>query len=58
MHFISYELRVASCECERSKNSALKCLKMYLHSTMGHERLSGLALLTVQNDMDIDCEHH
>ena len=24
---------------------------------MGHERLSGLALLTVHYDMDIDCEH-
>ena len=45
-----------SCECERS-NSALKRLKTYLRSTMGHERLSGLALLAVHYDTDIDSEH-
>ena len=32
-------------------------VKTYLRSTMGHERLSGLALLAVHYDMDIDCEH-
>ena len=53
---ITCTLPVNNCECERS-NSALKRLKVYLRSTMGHERLSGLALLTVHYDMDIDCEH-
>ena len=53
---ITCTLPVTSCECERS-NSALKHLKAYLRSTMGHERLSGLALLTVHYEMDIDCEH-
>ena len=53
---ITCTLPVTSCECKRS-NSALKRLKTYLRSTMGHERLSGLALLTVHYDMDIDCEH-
>ena len=47
---------VTSCECERS-NSALKRLKTYLRSTVGHDRLSGLGLLAVHYDMDIDCEH-
>lgn len=53
---ITCSLPVTSCECERS-NGALKRLKTYLRSTMGHERLSGLALLAVHYDMDIDCEH-
>ena len=53
---ITCTLPVTSCECERS-NSALKRLKTYLRSTMGHQRLSGLALLAVHYDMDIDCEH-
>ena len=53
---ITCTLPVTSCECERS-NSAFKRLKAYLRSTMGHERLSGLALLAVHYDMDIDCEH-
>lgn len=53
---ITCTLPVTSCECERS-NSALKRLKTYLRSTMGHERLSGLALLAVHYDMDIDSEH-
>ena len=53
---ITCTLPVTSRECERS-NSALKRLKTYLRSTMGHERLSGLALLAVHYDMDTDCEH-
>ena len=52
---ITCTLPVTSCECERS-NSALKRLKTYLRSTMGHERLSGLALLAVHYDIDIDAE--
>ena len=54
---ITCTLPVTSCECERS-NSALKRLKTYMRSTMGHERLSGLGLLTVHYDMDIYCEHN
>ena len=53
---ITCTLPVTSCECERS-NSALKRLKTYLRSTMGHERLSGLTLLSVHYDTDIDSEH-
>ena len=52
---VTCTLPVTSCECERS-NSALKRLKTYLRSTMGHERLSGLALLTVHYDVEIDTE--
>ena len=52
---VTCTLPVTSCEWERS-NSALKRLKTYLRSTMGHERLSGLALLTVHYDVEIDTE--
>ena len=50
---ITCTLPVTSCECERSNST----LKTYLRSTMGHKRLSGLALLAVYYDMDIDSEH-
>nr|CAH7712965.1 unnamed protein product [Callosobruchus chinensis] len=39
---------VASCERSFSK---LKLIKTYLRSTMGQERLSGLAILSVEGDI-------
>ena len=46
---------VTSCECERSV-SVLRRLKTYLRSSMGQERLSGLALMHIQYSMEIDYE--
>ncbi len=46
---------VRSCECERSV-SVIRRLKTYLHSTMGQERLSGLALLHTQYGMKLNLD--
>ena len=46
---------VSSCECERSV-SVLRRLKTYLRSTMGQERLSGLALMHINYSMGIDLD--
>ena len=46
---------VTTCECERS-NSALKPLKDYKRSTIGQERLNGLALLSVYQSIPRDYE--
>ena len=46
---------VTSCECERS-GSVLKRLNTYLRASMGQERLSGLALMHINYDIDIDIE--
>ena len=40
---------VTTCECQRS-NSVLKRLKTYLRSTIGQERLNGLALMNMHYD--------
>ncbi|XP_076030802.1 52 kDa repressor of the inhibitor of the protein kinase-like [Oratosquilla oratoria] len=45
-------LPVSNAEAERSF-SALKRLKTYLRSTIGPDRLNGLALLAVHNDVDV-----
>ena len=45
---------VTSCECERSV-SVLR-LKTYLRSTMGQERLSGLALMHITYGMQLNLE--
>ena len=45
-------LPVTSCECERSI-SMLKLLKSPLRSTMGQERLNGLAMLYYHRDIEI-----
>jgi len=42
-------LPITSCECERSF-SGMKRLKNFLRSTMGQERLNGLALLSFHQD--------
>ena len=48
-------LPVTSCECERSI-SVLRCLKPYIRSSMGQERLTGLALLHIHYDMELDLD--
>lgn len=48
-------LPVTSCSCERSI-SGLRRLKTYLRSTMGQERLNGLALLHCHYSMDVNAE--
>ena len=44
---------VTSCECERSI-SILRLLKTYLRSTMGQERLRGLALMYIHRDFEVN----
>ena len=46
-------LPVTTSECERTFSS-LKCLKTYTRSTMKEERLSGLALIYIHKDMELD----
>nr|CAH7712963.1 unnamed protein product [Callosobruchus chinensis] len=46
--FLTMPVTVASCERSFSK---LKLIKTYLRSTMGQERLSGLAILSVEGDI-------
>ena len=48
-------LPVTSCECERSI-SVLRRLKTYLRSSMGQERLSGLALMHIHYGMELDLD--
>ena len=50
---ISATLPVTSCECERSI-SMLKLLKTSLRSTMGDERLNGLALMLIHRDVELN----
>ena len=44
---------VTSCKCERSI-SILRLLKTYLRSTMGKERLCGLALMYLHRDFEVN----
>ena len=48
-------LPITSCTAERSF-SCLRRLKNYLHSTMGQERLTALALLNIEKDIIPDIE--
>ena len=48
-------LPVSVAECERSF-STLKRLKIYLRSTMGQERLVGLALMSIHRDIRLSPE--
>ena len=52
---IMASLPVTSCECERSI-SMLRLIKTPLRSTMGQQRLNGLALLYYHQDIDITPE--
>lgn len=52
--FITFStLPVTTCECERNV-SALRRLKTYLRNTMSQTTLTGLALLHIHYNMDID----
>ena len=44
---------VTSCECERSM-SAMRRLKTWLRSTMNQDRFNALALMHMNNDLQID----
>ena len=46
---------VTTCECERCI-SALRRQKTYLRSTLGQDRLNGLAAMLIHRDMEIDFE--
>ena len=46
---------MSSCEAEKSF-SALRRIKSYLRSTMSSERFSGLALMHLHSDVDIDID--
>ena len=46
---------VTSCECERSV-SVLRRLKTYLRTTMGQDRMTGLALMHIKYNMELDLE--
>ena len=46
-------LPVTTCECERSVSS-LRILKTYLRSTMGQDRLNGLAIMHAHQDIPVD----
>ena len=48
-------LPVTSCECERSI-SALRRLKTYNRSTMLEDRLNGLALMQIHQEIELDVQ--
>lgn len=47
---IALTIAVSTAECERSF-SALKCIKTFLRSTMSEQRLTDLALLSVEKQL-------
>ena len=47
---------VISCECEHSC-SRLIIIKTYLRSTMSEDRLNGISLLYIHNDIEIDYDY-
>ena len=53
--FLTLPVTVATAERSFSK---LKLIKNYLRSTMGQERLSGLAMLSIENDQEIGHTAH
>ena len=50
---ISVTLPVTSCECERTI-SMQKLLKTSLQSTMGNDKLNGLALMLIHRDVELN----
>ncbi len=50
---ILWTIPVNTCTCER-RFSTLRRLKTYLRSTTGEDRLSGLALLNIEREVEID----
>jgi hypothetical protein len=55
LYKILWTIPVNSCECERSFSS-LRRLKTYLRNSMGQERLSGIALLNIEKDFEINLD--
>ena len=49
--FLTITVSTASCERSFSK---LKLIKMYQRSTMSQERLSNLAILSIERDLNVD----
>ena len=52
---IFWTIPVNSCQCEHSC-SCLKRLKTYLRNSMGEERLSGIALLNIERNFEINLD--
>lgn len=50
---ILWTIPANTCSCERSFSS-LKRIKTYLRNTTGQDRLSGLALLSIEREFEID----
>lgn len=46
---------VTTCECERTV-SALRRVKDWLRNTMSNERLNGLAMMHINDDIEVDVE--
>ena len=46
---------ITMCECERSV-STLRILKTYIRTTMGQDRLNGLALMHVHYSMNLEVD--
>ena len=55
IYFCACTLLVTSSECEHSI-SVLRRLKTYLHSTMGQERMAGLALMHIKYGMELNLD--
>ena len=55
LSFIGFTLPVTSCEAERSFSVQLRT-KTYLRSTMGGKRLSGLALVNIYPEVELDID--
>ena len=47
---IALTIAVSTAQCERSF-SALKCIKIFLHSTMSEQHLTDLALLSIEKQL-------
>ena len=50
-------LPVSTATSERSV-STMRCLKTYLRSSIGNERMTGLALISIHKDRQIDRENY
>ncbi len=55
LRFYGLNHAVSSCECERSFSS-LRRPKIYVKHSMAQERLSGISLLNIKKDFEINAE--
>jgi len=55
LFIILWTIPVNVCQCERSFSS-LKRIKTYLRNSTGQERLSGLALINIERDYQVDID--